>query len=142
MTYQRKAPWFDASMAEVESLFIEMGAANYTRLLAKRLREPSSPQREDLLDIVARLLDPRPDDQLEMVVQRRGPGNILKGAKRINDIKIALAFEECRLARVTAGEERGVVKAAAGDAAKKLGGGITDRQVREAHKRMQRLFPK
>jgi hypothetical protein len=140
MTYQRKAPWFDASMATVESLLTEMGATNYTRLLAEHLRDPS-PRRE-ILDIVARLLDPRPEDQLEMVVQRRMRGKILKGAKRINDLKIALAFEECHLARLSAGEERSAVKLAEGDAARKLGGGVTDRQVREARNRMRRLLPK
>jgi hypothetical protein len=136
--YKLKAPWFDSSMASTEHLFLKMGAANYARLLAERLREANP--RQEILDSVARLLDPRPGDQLELVVRRRGPGKILKGVKRHEDIKIALAFEKFHAAHLSAGKKHGAVKLAVGDTAKQFG--ITDREVREARKRMLRSIPK
>ena len=137
--YKLKAPWFDSGMASTEHLFSKMGAADYARLLAMRLRE-SNPRRE-ILNSVARLLDPRPGDQLELVVRRRRPGKILKNVKRHDDIKITLAFEKFHAEHLSAGKPKyGAVKAAMKDAATKFG--ITDRAVREARARMLRLVPK
>jgi hypothetical protein len=137
--YKLKAPWFDSGMASDEKLFTEMGAPGYARLIAKHLREPS-PHRE-ILDSVARLLDPRPGDQLELIIRRRRPGRVLKGVKRYDDLKIALAFGKSHVVHLSAGKPSyGAVKAAVADTATKLG--VTEREVRGARSRMRRLIPK
>jgi hypothetical protein len=90
MTYQLKAPTIiDANMATVEQLYTGLGADPFAKLMAEALRVPM-PRRE-ILDAIARLLDPQPDDDLRLVVERRSPGNTkMRQTKRREDIDIAL----------------------------------------------------
>jgi hypothetical protein len=97
MTYRLKAPAIiDANMATVEQLYTGLGADRFAKLMAEALRNPE-PRRE-ILDAIARLLDPHPDDDLRLVVERRSRGNrMMRWTKRAKDIHIALAvlnFEE------------------------------------------------
>jgi hypothetical protein len=91
MTYRLKAPAIiDANMATVEQLYTKLGADGFAKLMARTLRDPA-PRRE-ILDAIARLLDPRPDDDLRLVVKRRSRGNTkMRQTKRREDIEIALA---------------------------------------------------
>ena len=90
MTYRLKAPAiFDANMAGVEHLYTNLGAEGFAKLMAEALRSPE-PRRE-ILDAIARLLDPRPDDDLRLVVERRSPGNTkMRQTKCREDIDISL----------------------------------------------------
>ena len=90
MTYQLKAPAiFDANMGGVEHLYTKLGPAGFAKVMAEALRNPM-PRRE-ILNAVARLLDPRPDDDLRLVVERRTPGNTkMRWTQRLEEIQIAL----------------------------------------------------
>jgi len=90
MTYRLKAPAIiDANMATVEQLYTGLGADRFAQLMAEALREPMPPR--EILDAIARLLDPQPDDDLRLVVERRSPGNTkMRQTKRREDIDIAL----------------------------------------------------
>ena len=90
MTYRLKAPAIiDANMAIVEYLYTKHGPDGFAKLMAEALRSPE-PRRE-ILDAIARLLDPRPDDDLRLVVKRRSPGNTkMRQTKRGEHIEIAL----------------------------------------------------
>jgi hypothetical protein len=137
MTYQLKAPAIlDANMTAVEHLYTMLGADGFAKLMAEALRDPM-PRRE-ILDAVARLLDPCPDDDLRLVVERRSAGNTkMRWSKRREDIEIALAvliFErECGLPK------RGIRKKAVGEIATKRG--ISDSKVWQALKVLP-LIPK
>ena len=76
-------------MATVEQLYTGLGADRFAQLMAEALREPMPPR--EILDAIARLLDPQPDDDLRLVVERRSPGNTkMRQTKRREDIDIAL----------------------------------------------------
>lgn len=120
MTYQLKAPAIiDAIMATVEQLYTGLGADRFAKLMAEAMREPM-PRRE-ILDAIARLLDPQPDDDLRLVVGRRSPGNTkMRQTKRREDIEIALEVEEWLLDYLAAGNpKRGSIKKALGTIADK-----------------------
>src|SRR5262245_20345936 len=91
MTYRLKAPdIIDANMAIVELLYTKHGPDGFAKLMTEALRE-AMPRRE-ILDAIARLLDPRRDDDLRLVIKRRRPGNTkMRQTKRREDIDIALA---------------------------------------------------
>src|SRR5262245_16159057 len=90
MTYRLKAPAIlDANMGGVEHFYTKLGPAGFAKLMAEALRDPI-PRRE-ILDAVARLLDPQADDDLRLVVERRSPGNTkMQWTQRREDIQIAL----------------------------------------------------
>lgn len=118
MTYRLKAPAIiDANMAIVEHLFTKHGPDGFAKLMAEALRSPK-PRRE-ILDAVVRLLDPRPDDDLRLVVERRRPGNTkMRQTKRAEDIRIALAEEEFLLKYLEGGNPKhGSRKKAVGEIA-------------------------
>ena len=94
MTYRYKAgAILDSNMHSVEQLYTKLGADAFAKLLAAHLRDPSP--RRKILDAVARLLDPSPDDDLKLVITRRSAGNTtMRWTKRAEDIRIALAVQE------------------------------------------------
>jgi hypothetical protein len=75
-------------MALIEQLYEINGPATVARLLAWRLRKPS-PRRE-VLDMVARWLDPESNDCFKLVVARRRGGK--SPTKQLNDQTIAKAI--------------------------------------------------
>jgi hypothetical protein len=97
MTYQPKAPFLtDSRMYGIEHWYTKLGADGFAKLMATRLRDPR-PKRE-ILDAIARLLDPHPNDDLALVMVRRRKGNPkMRWTKRAEDIEIVrevLNFEE------------------------------------------------
>src|SRR5262245_20019212 len=140
MSYRLKAPAIiDASMHSVEHFYTKLGADGFAKLMAIRLRDPR-PRRE-ILDAVARLLDPRPDDDLALVIKRRSPGNTkMRWTKRHEDIDIAGEVQTYLLEYLAAGNpKRGSVKKAVGEIAGKRG--ISPGKVRQALKVLS-LIPK
>jgi hypothetical protein len=137
MTYRLKAPAiFDANMAGVEHLYTNLGAEGFAKLMAEALRSPE-PRRE-ILDAIARLLDPRPDDDLRLVVERRSPGNTkMRETKRYDDIQIALAVLNFELE--SGNSKRGSRKKAVGEIA--AARGISTSKVEKAL-RVLSLIPK
>jgi hypothetical protein len=97
MTYEPKAPFLtDAQMYGIEQWYTKLGPDGFAKLMATHLRL-LMPQRE-VLDAIARLLDPLPDDDLRLVVERRARGStMMRWTKRAQDIDIVrdvLVFEE------------------------------------------------
>jgi hypothetical protein len=121
MTYQLKAPAvIDASMAAVEYWYTKLGADEFAKMMAARLRDPL-PRRE-VLDAVARLLDPQPKDQLRLVLKRRNRAPKMRWTKRREDIDIAIEVEQFQMEWLLAGKpKRGSRKKAVGVVAKKRG---------------------
>ena len=122
MTYRLKSPAIiDANMAIVEHLFTKHRPDGFAKLMAEALRSPKP--RQEILDAVVRLLDPRPDDDLRLVVERRRSGNTkMRQTKRAEDIRIALAEEEFLLKYLEAGNPKhGSRKKAVGEIAAALG---------------------
>jgi hypothetical protein len=139
MTYRMKAPAvIDAKMAAAEQLFTTLGAAGFAKLMAEALRDPT-PRRE-ILDTIARLLDPHPDDDLALVVERRSAGNTkMQWTKRREDIEIALAVLNFQRKYVEDYPMRGSRKKAVGRIADERG--ISDSKVQQALKVLS-LIPK
>jgi hypothetical protein len=100
-------------------------------------------QSPEILESVARLLDPQPDDDLQLVITRRGPGNPkMRWTKRAEDIKIAREVEQYLIAHLTAGKPvRGSIKLAAREIAKKHPG-ISASTVEQTHRKIRNLIPK
>ncbi len=122
MTYRLKAPAIiDANMAIVEQFFTKLGPDGFAKLMAEALRDPM-PRRE-ILDAVARLLDPCPNDDLRLVVERRSAGNTkMRWSKRREDIEITLAVLNFQREYLGSGNpKRGSRKKAVGEIAKKRG---------------------
>jgi hypothetical protein len=71
--------------ALIEQLFLMGGPTAVAEFLAARLRDPS-PHR-DVLDMVARSLDPQNDDYLKLLVVRQRRGK--RWTKHVNDQAIA-----------------------------------------------------
>jgi hypothetical protein len=96
----------------------------------------------EILESVARLLDPRPDDDLALILVRRSKGNPkMRWTKRAKDIKIALEVEQFLIAHLTAGKPmRGSIKLAAREIAKKRG--INASTVEQTHRKIRRMIPK
>jgi len=140
MTYRLKAlAVIDANMATVEQLYTRLGADRFANLMAEALQDPM-PRRE-ILDAIARLLDPHPDDDLRLVVERRSAGNTkMRWTKRCEDIEIALAVLNFQQQYVESGNPmRGSRKKAVGEIAHERG--ISDGKVRQALKVLS-LIPK
>jgi hypothetical protein len=140
MTYQPKAPAIiDSQMYGIEDRYTQLGRDGFAKLMATRLRDPR-PRRE-VLDAIARLLDPHPDDDLALIVVRRSKGNPkMRWTKRNEDIEIArevLHFEEEWLRSGKKG--RGLRKKAIGDIVERRG--ISEHKVRQALKILP-LIPK
>jgi hypothetical protein len=77
----------DTVLAVTEQLFELAGPDVFARWLASKLRE-KTPNR-GLLEMVARMLDPKPDDYLKLVVERRRSGKTW--TRRANDAALAKA---------------------------------------------------
>src|SRR4051812_109135 len=140
MTYQLKAPALTVgSMLGVEYWYTKLGADGYAKLIAARLRDPL-PQRE-VLDAVARLFDPQPDDDLQLVIKRRSAGNTtMRWTKRTEDIEIAWEVQKFCIEWLKAGKPmRGSRKKAVGEIAAKRE--ISQHKVRQALKVLS-LIPK
>ncbi len=135
MTYRLKAPAIiDANMAIVEQLYTKHGPDGFAKLMAEALREPM-PRRE-ILDAIARLLDPRPDDDLRLVVKRRSRGNTkMRQTKCREDIEIALAVLNFELE--SGNSKRGIRKKAVGEIADERG--ISPATVRKALRVLPRI---
>jgi hypothetical protein len=139
MTYQPKAPAInDSSMYTIERLYTELGADAFAKLIATRLRDPR-PKRE-ILDAVARLLDPRPNDDLALKIVRRSKGNPkMRWTKRNEEIGIVSDVLDFKIKYLESGKPpRGSTKKAVGEIAKKRG--ISEGKVRLAL-RIQSLIP-
>jgi hypothetical protein len=133
MTYRLKAPAIiDANMTTIELLYTERGSDGLTKIMAAHLRTPM-PRRE-ILDGIARLLDPRPDNDLALVIVRRSRGNTkMRWTKRREDIDIAGEVQDFLLEYLAAGNpKRGSIKKAVGEIAGKRG--IGPGKVRQALK--------
>jgi hypothetical protein len=119
MTYQPKSPAIiDASMGGIEYWYTKLGAEGFAKLIAARLRD-RFPHRE-VLDAVARLLDPQPDDKLKLVLVHHGRGNPTKmpWTKRREDIEIAQEVNQYEMEWTAAGKpSRGRRKKAVGEIA-------------------------
>jgi hypothetical protein len=133
VTYQPKSPTLtDSRMCGIEHWYTKLGADGFAKLMATRLRDPR-PRRE-ILDAVARLLDPRPDDDLALKIVRRSKGNPkMRWTKRAEDLDIVsevLNFEDewDKSGKL----RRGRRKNAVGEIAKKRG--ISEGKVRQALK--------
>jgi hypothetical protein len=138
---QPKAPAvIDANMAGVEKLFAERGATDLAKLIADRLREPAP--KPEILDTVARLLDPRPGDELRMVIERTRKGNpkVTRLAKRADDIRIALAVLKAEQKAGAGKPQRGYRKGAIARVAHQLG--ISESKARQALSQILRRIPK
>jgi hypothetical protein len=127
-------------MATIEQLYAERGADGLAKLIAAHLRL-SMPNRL-ILDGVARLLDPQPDDDLALVVVRRSAGNTkTRWIKRREDIEIAREVQKYLREYLAAGKpRRGSVKKAVGDIADKRG--IKSAKVQQALNNVRPLIPK
>jgi len=122
MTYKPKAPAIiDANMSTIEQLYVERGPDGLAKLMAAHLRL-SMPNRL-ILDGVGRLLDPQPDDDLELVVVRRRAGNSkTRWVQRREDIEIAREVQHYQAEHLRAGKPlRGSKKKAVGEIAAKRG---------------------
>src|SRR5262245_16765837 len=142
MTYRLKAPAIiDAKMATVELLYTEHGAGGFAKLMAKALRRDPMPHRE-ILDSVARLLDPGPNDDLRLVVERRRAGNTkMKWTQRSEEIEISSEVEEWLLDYLASGNPKhGSIKKDVGEIAQKRG--ISDSKVRQARCKVLSQIPK
>lgn len=89
-------------MALIEQLFEIEGPTAIASLLAELLRDPS-PHRE-VLDIVARWLDPQGDDCFRLVVERRRCGK--RWTKYVNDAAINKAVSEVQQELIDAGKPK------------------------------------
>jgi hypothetical protein len=141
MTYRLKAPAIiDANMTTIEQLYMELGADGLAKIMAAHLRAPMA--RREILDGVARLLDPRPGDDLALVIVRSSPGNPkLRWIKRREDIDIAYEVETYLEEYLAAGNpKRGSIKKAVGEIADNRG--ISPSKVRQAHSKILSLIPK
>jgi hypothetical protein len=155
MTYRYKAPEItDARMYAIEHCYTKLGPDGFAKLMATGLREAAKflseyefdegdpvPHRE-ILESVARLLDPRPDDDLQLIVERRRQGNPkLRWIQRAEDIEIAREVEHYLWEHLAAGKpNRGSIKLAAREIAKKRG--INASTVEQTHRKIRRMIPK
>jgi hypothetical protein len=139
MTYRLKAPAvIDASMVIVEQLYAKHGADGLAKIMAKALRDPMP--RQEILHSVARLLDPGPNDDLRLVVERRRRGNTkMQWTKRSEDIELSLEVLEWLLDYLAAGNpKRGSIKKAVGAVADNRS--MSEGKVRQALK-VRSLIP-
>jgi hypothetical protein len=125
-------------MATVEKIFEERGGEGLAQLIAKKLRGANPHQA--IIEMVARLLDPQPDDDLALVVERRSRGNTkTKWVQRKNDIEIAAAVVNYELEHVKGGKPV-LRKVAIGKIANQRR--ITDRRVRQALSNVLPMIPR
>jgi len=126
-------------MYAVERYFTTLGPDGFAKLMATRLRDPE-PRRE-ILHAIARLLDPRPDDDLRLVVERRSRGTTkMRWTKRAEQLDIVSEVLDFQIKYLESGKPpRGSQKKAVGEIAAKRG--IKPSTVYKALK-VQSLIPK